>query len=97
MDGSSRDALASLTAEEELQFQQAFIEDPKTGRIRFTTKGFAEYGQRFAKAGIDINQVRTRDAFRTASIKSECVVWEEIRELVKGHKELEEVLKPLWS
>lgn len=89
--------LDELSPESERDFRQCFIEDPASGEIRFTRKGFAEFGPRFAKAGIDINCVHTRAALREASIASEWVLWDEIRQMVKGHKALEDVLKPLWS
>ena len=89
--------LACLPPETETEFRQTFVEDVRSGRIRFTPKGFTEYGAQFAKAGIDINKIKSRDAFRAACIASEWVVFEEIRQMVKGHEELEEILKPLWS
>jgi hypothetical protein len=89
--------LEKLSPESERAFRQRFIEDAATGRIRFTEKGFAAYGARFVRAGIDINRVRTREELRCASVRSEWVLWEEVREMVKGHKVLEEILKPLWS
>jgi hypothetical protein len=97
MERLTAEELARLSPESGRVFREAFIEDPATGAIRFTRKGFAEYGPRFAKAGIDINGVRTREALREACVQSEWVVYEEIRELVKGHKALEKALEPLWS
>lgn len=89
--------LSRLPAETEITFRRTFVEDARSGQIRFTSKGFGEYGARFAKAGIDINKIKSRDTFRAACIASEWVVFEEIREMVKGHRELENILKPLWS
>ena len=89
--------LARLPPETEIEFRQKFVEDPQSRRIRFTAKGFAEYGCRFAKAGIDINNIKTRDAFRAACISSQWVLFEDIRKMVRGHKELELALKSLWS
>ena len=97
MERLTAEELARLSPESGWVFREAFLEDPATGAIRFTRKGYAEYGPRFAKAGIDINGVRTRDALREACVRSDWVVYEEIRELVKGHKALEKVLEPLWS
>jgi hypothetical protein len=97
MERLTAEELARLSPESERVFREAFLEDPATGAIRFTRKGYAEYGPRFAKAGIDINAVRTRDALRAACVRSEWVVYEEIREQVKGHKALEKALEPLWS
>ena len=91
------DLLSELSAESERAFRATFVEDPATGRIRLTRTGRTAYGTRFARAGIDIDQVRTRAALRAACIRSEWVVYEEIRTLVKGHKALEEILEPLWS
>jgi hypothetical protein len=92
MERLTAEELARLSPESERVFREAFLEDPATGAIRFTRKGYAEYGPRFAKAGIDINAVRTRDALRAACVRSEWVVYEEIREQVKGHKALEKAL-----
>lgn len=90
-------SIDGLCPESETQFRQCFIEDPASGRVGFTRKGHAEYAARFAKAGIDIHQIRTRDEFRQACMRSEWVLFQEIRQMVKGHTELEMVLKPLWS
>lgn len=89
--------LAELSTESERAFRSAFVEDVRSGRIRFTGTGRAEFGRRFSRAGIDIDQVRTRTALREACIRSEWVVYEEIRRLVEGHKALEAILEPLWS
>jgi hypothetical protein len=84
--------LSSLSPESETAFRQRFIEDPVSHEIRFTPKGFAEYGARFAKAGIDINQIRNRGQMRDAVVRSEWVFIEELREMVKGHKEIEDAI-----
>jgi hypothetical protein len=84
--------LASLSPQSEKEFRQCFIEDPVSREIRFTPKGFAEYGARFAKAGIDINQIRTLGQLRDAVIRSEWVFIDELREMVKGHKEIEDAI-----
>jgi hypothetical protein len=89
--------LSQLSPESEIDFKRCFVEDAATAKIRFTAKGFAVYGPRFAKAGIDINQIKNRDQLRDACVRSEDVWANDIREMVKGHKELEEILKPLWS
>lgn len=91
------DALSQLSPESERAFRETFLEDPGTGRIRLTGTGRAAYAERFARAGIDVDGVRTRAALREACVRSEWVIYEEIRELVKGHKGLEELLEPLWS
>ncbi|HSD60471.1 MAG TPA: hypothetical protein VLC55_06410 [Burkholderiales bacterium] len=93
----THDQLATLSSESEKDFRECFIEDAANGQIRFTAKGFAAYGPRFAKAGIDIHQIRTREELREACARSAWVFAEELREMVKGHKELEMILKPLWS
>jgi hypothetical protein len=51
----SNDLIAALDVDTEKNFREDFIEDTATGRICFTTKGFAEYGSLFAKVAIDIN------------------------------------------
>jgi hypothetical protein len=88
--------LAKLSPESEKDFRECFIEDPATGRIRFTTKGRAEYRSQFARAGVDIRRIRTRDDFRAACIRSEYVFVEDLRQMVKGHTELEAILKSVW-
>jgi len=97
MQALDQDALSKLSPESERAFRKTFLEDPATGRIRLTRTGRTAYGTRFARAGIDIEQVRTRTALREACIRSEWVVYEEIRRLVEGHKGLEAILEPLWS
>ena len=82
-----------LSPESQKAFRQCFIENPVTGEIRFTRKGFAKYGARFARAGIDINQIRTRAALTDACNRSQWVFVEELFAMVKGHRELEDVLK----
>jgi hypothetical protein len=92
-----RDVLGTLSPESEQAYRATFIEDPATGRIRLTRTGRATYGARFARAGIDIEKVRTRATLREACLRSEWVLYEEIRTLVRGHKVLEDLLEPLWS
>lgn len=83
--------------ESEAEFRQCFVEDVQTGAFRFTRKGLQEYGSRFAKAGISVGQINTRQEFRQACDKSEWVVWDEIKELINGQAELEEVFKDFFS
>lgn len=97
MQALDQDALSQLSPESERAFRETFLEDAATGRIRLTRTGRVAYGARFARAGIDIDHVRTRAALRDACIRSEWVVYEEIRRLVEGHKVLEAILEPLWS
>ena len=87
---------AKLSPESEKDFRECFIEDPCTGHIRFTTKGRAEYRSQFGRAGIDIRRIRTREEFRAACIRSEYVFVEDLRQMVKGHTELEGVLNSVW-
>lgn len=77
--------------------RQADTTDASTGSIRFTKTGYEQYGARFATAGIDINRVVTREQFRQACKASQWVLMDEIRQMVRGHKELEIALKSLWS
>jgi len=44
-----------------------FIEDPSTGRIRFTPCGIKELGPKFAKVGIDIRTLKTKHQARLAA------------------------------
>jgi len=96
MTSPTQDTLAKLSPESEKDFCECFIEDPSTGHIRFTTKGRAEYRSQFARAGFDIRRIRTREDFRAACIRSEYVFVEDLRQMVKGHTELEEVLNSVW-
>jgi hypothetical protein len=92
----TQDTLAKLLPESEKDFRECFIEDPSTGHTRFTTKGRAEYRLQFGRAGIDIRRIRTREEFRSACIHSEYVFVEDLRQMVKGHTELEGVLNSVW-
>ena len=92
----TEDLLAKLSPESEKEFRECFVEDPATGHIRFTTKGRAEYRLQFARAGFDIRRIRTREEFRSACIRSEYVFVEDLRQMVKGHTELEGVLNSVW-
>jgi hypothetical protein len=92
----SENLLAKLSPESEKDFRECFVEDPATGRIRFTAKGLAAYRSQFARAGIDIARIRNREAFRAACIRSESVFVEDLRHMVKGHTELEEALNSAW-
>jgi hypothetical protein len=96
MTNPTEDLLAKLSPESEKDFRECFVEDRATGRIRFTTKGLAAYRSQFARAGIDISRIRNRKAFRAACIRSESVFVEDLRQMVKGHTELEEVLNSAW-
>jgi hypothetical protein len=93
MTSPTEDVLAKLSPESEKDFRQCFVEDPATGRIRFTAKGLAAFRSQFARAGIDIGRIRTREELRAACTHSEHVFVDDLREMVKGHTELEEVLE----
>jgi len=69
MTSPTEDLIAKLSPESEKDFRECFVEDPATGRIRFTTKGLAAYRSQFARAGIDIARIRSREAFRAACEK----------------------------
>ena len=92
----AEDVLAKLSPESAKDFHECFVEDPETGWIRFTTKGLAAFRSQFARAGIDIRRIRTRDDLRTACRRSEHVFVADLRQMVKGHTELEEVLDTVW-
>jgi hypothetical protein len=93
---STQDRLATLSPESEQRFRECFIEDPATGRIRFTPKGLAAYRSQFGRAGIDIARIRTRGEFREACRRSEYVLAADLRQMVKGHTELETILDSVW-
>ena len=96
MTRSTEDVLAKLSPESARDFHECFVEDPKTGRIRFTAKGLAAFRSQFARVGIDIRRIRTRDELRAACLRSEQVFVDDLRQMVKGHTELEEVLVTVW-
>ncbi len=88
--------LAKLSPESAKDFHECFVEDPETGRIRFTAKGLAVFRSQFARAGIDIRRIRTRDELRAACRRSEHVFVNDLRQMAKGHTEVEEVLDAVW-
>ena len=96
MTRATEDVVAKLSPESAKDFHECFVEDPETGRIRFTAKGLAAFRSQFARAGIDIRRIRTRDDLRTACRRSEHVFVGDLRQMVKGHTELEEVLDTVW-
>jgi hypothetical protein len=96
MTTSTEDVLAKLSPESAKDFHECFVEDPKTGQIRFTAKGRAVFRSQFARAGIDIRRICTRDELRAACRRSEHVFVDDLRRMVKGHTELEEVLDTVW-
>jgi hypothetical protein len=92
----TNDVLATLSPESARDFHECFVEDPQSGRIRFTAKGLAAFGSQFARAGIDIRRVRTREALRAACRRSGHVFVDDLRRMVKGHTELEKALDTVW-
>jgi hypothetical protein len=96
MTAPTEDPLAKLSPESERDFRECFVEDPATGKIRFTAKGLVTYRSQFARAGIDIRRIRSRGELRAACIRSEHVLVDDLRQMVKGHTELEEALDAVW-
>ena len=96
MTTATEDVLAKLSPESAKDFHECFVEDPETRRIRFTAKGLGAFGSQFTRAGIDIRHIRTRDELRAACRRSEHVFVDGLRQMVKGHTELEEVLDTVW-
>ena len=86
-----------IIVESDREFAQRFIQEAGTDNIRFTSAGLQHYRSLFGRAGIDINTIKTRTDFKTARDKSFPYELADLRQLVKGHKEIEEALKPLWS
>ncbi len=95
--GEVRISNKALLDQADLEFDQCFIREAGTNNIRFTASGIKEYRSRFARAGIDIRDVKTYEAFSEAREKSYPYWVEDLRKLVEGHKEIEDILKPLWS
>ena len=96
MTRSTAKLVAKLSPESAKDFHECFVEDPKTRRIRFTAKGLAAFRSQFARVGIDIRRIRTRDELRAACRRSEHVLVDDLRQMVKGHTELEAVLDTVW-
>ena len=96
MTTSTEHVLAKLSPESAKDFHECFVEDPKTGRIRFTAKGLAAFRSQFARVGIDIRRICTRDELRAACRRSEQVFVDDLRQMVKGHTEVEEALDTVW-
>lgn len=74
-----------------------FIEEPETGRIRFTPHGIKQLRARFAAAGIDIRAIKTKQEARQAIEASQHVWLAEIAELAEGDEALTEILGPLFD
>ena len=72
-----------------------FLVEPGTDRIRFTPYGMERLRARFAAAGIDIRQVRTRTAALAVLEASSHVVVEQLRALAGGDEALTQALRPL--
>ena len=51
-----------------------YVCDKETGALRLTSGGIEKYRSRFARAGIDVNQIKTADEFNRAMEKSFCDV-----------------------
>ena len=74
-----------------------FIEEPGTDRIRFTPHGVEQLRARFAAAGVDIRDVKTKQQARQAVEASQHVLLAEIAELAEGDEALEKILGPLFG
>jgi hypothetical protein len=93
----AHDVVEKLSPESEKAFRECFIEDPATGQIRFTAKGREAYRAQFGRAGIDLAHIRTREQFRQACRRSEYVFVVDLRQMAKGHTELEAILDSVWQ
>ena len=51
-----------------------YVCDKETGALRLTSCGIEKYRSRFARAGIDVNQIKTADQFNHAMEKGFCDV-----------------------
>ena len=81
----------------DLEVGQCYVEDIATGKIRFTKKGISEYSARFAKAGININNIQTMAQLKAAWTRSEWVVLDDLRKMVAGHPEFEKALSNILN
>ena len=57
---------------ERMNCSMDFVCDKETGALRLTSSGLEKYRSRFARAGIDVNQIKTADQFNHAMEKSFC-------------------------
>jgi len=80
----------------ESQARTLFVEDPVTGRIRFTRRGVEKYASRFARVGFDIRAIRTMAEFEQAV---DAMMDHELRQLAASigddEPELKEALRGL--
>ena len=51
-----------------------YVCNRESGALRLTSSGIQKYRSRFARAGIDVNQIKTADQFNRAMDKSLCDV-----------------------
>ena len=71
-----------------------FLLDPATGQLRFTAKGHAVLGPRFARAGIDLRSLRTLEQARAAAIE---VTHQELQALAATLKGADPVLDAVMA
>ena len=81
----------------EREERQCMIEDLATGTIRFTRTGFREYGPRFAQAGIDINGIKSKTAFKEACLRSEYIVWRQLRDRMEENPALLAIMQDFFE
>lgn len=84
--------LRTLQKAADLKVRQIYVVDANTGMIRLTKTGKSECSARFAKAGINIHEIKTLEQLKSAWARSQWVELDEIRTMVKGHPELETAL-----
>jgi hypothetical protein len=96
-EGRARPSFEEIIARADREFAQCFIQEAGSDSIRFTSFGLKEYRSLFGRAGIDITTIKTRTDFNAARDASHPYWVADLRELVKGHKEIEDILKALWS
>ena len=71
-----------------------FLTDPSTGRIRFTTTGRDALGARFARAGIDLQQIDTLEKAQRAAAQ---VSHQELLALAAHMKGRDPVIDPVMA
>ncbi len=79
---------------------QLYIQDPITKRIRITRKGIEKYGARFAKAGFNIQQIRTPEEFQNAVDASFALEMQKLATTAKGQNiDLDNIMNglPGWD
>ena len=78
------DPVPGLSRKGAQDFRECFVEDSATGEIRFTAKGLDRFSWLFARAAIDINNVRSRRELHIACEQSVHILANDLKEIRTG-------------